>query len=750
MRRCVSFRGVERRAIAIATAMLVCVLAPVSLAHAATHSLYSGPPPRPGPDVLYETPKTAPQLRNAGIWEAKPLLVSGASAYRKGEFLYQDFLYDDTGARGTADPNDPRAGATFARWDGTYDYPTADAYVENLADLVELRAKALDDATAFRLTFNSMTDPKLVGTTIALGKSPTPQAFPHGANVVAPAQYFLTVHGNKADLLAAGSTQPIAPAPQVKVIRRRDQIEVVVAHSAWDPGTSKVRMAAGTGLWDTAANQYLIPGASATATTPGGAGGLAAPPAFFNVAFRYNEPFPTIGDTASVLGDPSWWRDHAQAHTLATGDISAFHANVDFGKVIAGTRDNLAGKRGGAPTSGPINRIVTSHSNFGQGADYAKQCAGNDDCSSQLLGPLLPYSVYLPKKPAPKKGYGLTLLLHSLGANYNQFTGSNNQAEIGERGPGSIVITPSGRGTDGWYYGAAGADTFDVWADVAKHYKIDPGYTSISGYSMGGYGTYKFATQYPDLFAAGQPVVGPPGEGVWIPPNAPVPGGPGSNTNRMLASVRNVPFLIWDGVEDELVPVAGAVAQAQTFDDLGYRYAFDLFPDADHFLLASNDSFQPAADFLGTQRVNRNPFHVTYVVNPTMDFANRDTVANHAYWLSGLTLRDATGNAPLGQVDAVSGGFGKSDPVPSSTETGAGTLPPGNVGSLAYTERRKVWGPTPNAPKADTLTITATNLSRIVVHHNRAKLDCRAKLDVTTDGPMTVTVAGCHRKQHFG
>ncbi len=86
----------------------------------------------------------------------------------------------------TADPSNPRAGATFARWNGTYDYPTADAYVQNVADLVELRVKALDDATAFRLTFNSMTDPKLVGTTIALGSSPAPQAFPHGANVVAP------------------------------------------------------------------------------------------------------------------------------------------------------------------------------------------------------------------------------------------------------------------------------------------------------------------------------------------------------------------------------------------------------------------------------------------------------------------------------------------------------------------------------------------------------------------------------------
>jgi hypothetical protein len=742
-------RAVRRRVTVVALAVALGALVPAG-ADAAKHSLYSGPGPRPGPDVLYESPKTAPQLRNAGVWEAKPLLVSGASAYRKGEFLYQDYLYDDSGARANADPGDPRASATFARWDGTYDYPTDDAYVQNVADLVELRVKALEASTAFRLTFNSMTDPKLVGTTIALGDSSQPQEFPHGANVVAPAQFFLTIHGNKAELLAAGSSTPIPSAAKVKVFRRRDQIEVFVPHAAWDPGTSVVRMAAGTGLWDDAAGKYLTPGSQATATTPGGAGGLANPPAFFNVAFRYNEPTPKVGDTSSVITDPAWWRDHEQAHALATGDISEFHADVNFAKLVARKRDNMRGKPGGVPTSGPVNRILTSRENFGQGADYAVGCAGNDDCSSQLLGRLLPYSVYVPKKPMPKKGYGLTLLLHSLGANYNQFTGSNNQSQIGERATGSIVITPSGRGTDGWYYGSAGADTFEVWADVAKHYKLDPGYTAISGYSMGGYGTYKFATQYPDLFAAAQPVVGPPGEGVWVPPNAPVPGGPGSNTNRMLASVRNIPFLIWDGALDELVPLAGPVAQAQTFDDLGYRYIFDVFANSDHLLLASNDAYQPVADWLGTQRVNRNPFHVSYVVNPTMDFADRDTVANHAYWLSGLKLRDATGNAPLGLLDAVSSGFGKRDPVPSSTETGSGTLTGGNAGPLAYTEQRKVWGPVGKAPKADTLTITATNLSRIVVHPQRAKLDCRAKLDVTTDGPLVVKVAGCHRTQHFG
>src|SRR5690349_19587108 len=101
------------------------VLACVLPCAAGAASLYSGPGPRPGPDVLYAPPAAAPQLENTGIWQALPILISGATAYRSGEFLYQDFLYDDRGA-GDA-----------------YQYPADARYAGNAADLVELRLKPL-------------------------------------------------------------------------------------------------------------------------------------------------------------------------------------------------------------------------------------------------------------------------------------------------------------------------------------------------------------------------------------------------------------------------------------------------------------------------------------------------------------------------------------------------------------------------------------------------------------------------------
>src|SRR2546423_7853882 len=62
---------------------------------------------RPGPDILYSPPASAPQLENTGVWRASPVLVSGAASYRDGEWLYQDYLFDDHGATGSPDTRDP-------------------------------------------------------------------------------------------------------------------------------------------------------------------------------------------------------------------------------------------------------------------------------------------------------------------------------------------------------------------------------------------------------------------------------------------------------------------------------------------------------------------------------------------------------------------------------------------------------------------------------------------------------------------
>ena len=173
-------------AVILALALLLVVPA---AAGADASSLYQGPGPRPGPDLLYQPLADAPQLQNTGDWSAPPILVSGASAYRDGEFLYQDFLYDDSGAIGSPVQNDPRfSGNAFSRPTGTYTYPTDTRCTRTTPPTSSSCASSRSPTrprSGSRST-RSRTPTTSSATTIAIGDSAgLPAAWPHGANVIA-------------------------------------------------------------------------------------------------------------------------------------------------------------------------------------------------------------------------------------------------------------------------------------------------------------------------------------------------------------------------------------------------------------------------------------------------------------------------------------------------------------------------------------------------------------------------------------
>jgi hypothetical protein len=167
-----------------------------------------------------------------------------------------------------------------------------------------------------------------------------------------------------------------------------------------------------------------------------------------------------------------------------------------------------------------------------------------------------------------------------------------------------------------------------------------------------------------------------------------------------------------------------------------------------------NDEYGPAAKFLGAATVDRNPAHVTYVLDTARNHAKIGLVGDHAYWVSGLTLRDpsqsgSTGD-PTGQIDAVSRGSGAGDPVASLTQPGAGQLTGGNLGPVEFTSRTKTWSAPPPAPEANVIDVTATNIAKASINVGRASVNCSVTLNVTTDGPIDIVLPGCNRTVHAG
>ena len=86
--------------------------------------------------------------------------------------------------------------------------------------------------------------------------------------------------------------------------------------------------------------------------------------------------------------------------------------------------------------------------------------------------------------------------------------------DMGER-EHSIVITPHGRGTSGWYVGKSGVDIEQVWKDSHERFAIDRDRTYVAGHSMGGFGSWLLPVMHPDWFAGSFPASPPPTQGAW-------------------------------------------------------------------------------------------------------------------------------------------------------------------------------------------------------------------------------------------
>ncbi len=690
----------------------------------------SSPVVRPGPDILYAPPAESPQLENVGVWKAAPIMISGVSAYRNGEFLYQDYIYDDRGAMQRAQ------------------YPEAvkEKTHNNAADILEVRIKPEATATAIRINYNTMLDADIAATTLALGDGVKAATIPFGAGGSEPASIFVTVHGNTGVVTDAATGRTIGNAA-VSVDMPRRQVNVRIPYTIFDPRNRIVRVAAASGLWDAPKGAYMAPVDPTAAPPPepgaaaagrGGRGGRQIPPLpathsnFLNVAFRYHEAL----NTDSTL---AFYNDVSQGASLASGDLSPFYADVDFTKLARGVTDDS-----GIPTKGVMNRILVSHfesaQGRGDGSRLDKECA--NPCIPEVAGRLQPYSIYVPEKAPPPSGYGLTLDLHSASATYARWVGQSRFSEEGERGTGSIVVTPFGRGIRGGYYGQSGADVFEVWADVARHYKIDLDYVALSGLSMGAYGSFKLAGQFPDLFAAAAVQVG-----------CPYP--------TVMRNHRYVPFMAMTGDVDSTTNChPGGNPALEEWLALNQEYEWWNFLEHPHAFSSRPRDWKPFVDFLGMKKRAADPAHIVYGVDGDMIEPNFGMNSDHAYWISNLTLRDlkhqmkidaadpvAAGSAPpYGMIDVMSYGFGKGDPVPNPVVKGSGTFSFGvDYPWPNYNSQQVTWGPAPAVPVRNVIDIKAENIATVTIDPKRAKVDCNATINIESDGPMQVRLLGCAR-----
>lgn len=136
----------------------------------------------------------------------------------------------------------------------------------------------------------------------------------------------------------------------------------------------------------------------------------------------------------------------------------------------------------------------------------------------------------------------------------------------------------------------------------------------------------------------------------------------------------------------------------------------------------------------------RDPSRVDYAVAPATWSARHGLVADHAYWVSGLrlrddTARDATGTA-RGSITARSHASGEGDPA-------ARRLMSVRVGLRPATIDGTGWGRIPRGAPRNELELTLRNLREVRIDGARTRLagDAPLTLRIASDGPARVRLS---------
>ena len=290
-----------------------------------------------------------------------------------------------------------------------------------------------------------------------------------------------------------------------------------------------------------------------------------------------------------------------------------------------------------------------------------------------FLGTYQPYGVYVPDAPGP---YGLQMEWH--GSNQGivaQINQPGMQADFGDE-LNRVLVTPLARGPNGYGSDVSERDLLDVMADAEQTFPVDLERVFSSGYSQGGYITFRMAMLHPDRFAGFTgwvPFTGNDTNGTPVEGEVDVTAGAVGNMIHYTRNTRHVPGSMIFGSADELVQVPSATAMEQSFAATDTPYVWFMHTPADHFTFAAADVWQKEADYSQGPAAGAQP--------AAGDLPHRRAAVGRRSSTSGTTR--PTGSAQLRgreegfvDTDLTTHGCGGEVPVlEQSTGAGPGPLP---------------------------------------------------------------------------
>ena len=163
----------------------------------------------------------------------------------------------------------------------------------------------------------------------------------------------------------------------------------------------------------------------------------------------------------------------------------------------------------------------------------------------------------------PKKKWPLLLFLHGAGERGDNLAavkvhGPLKLVDQGRKFP-FIVVAPQCPANDWWRPDGLAA----LLDEIERRYRVDQQRVYVTGLSMGGFGTWSLALEFPDRFAAIAPICG--GGHWWVAPR-----------------IKHLPVWVFHGKKDSVVEYARSVEMVTALKKCGGNVKFTTYPKADH------------------------------------------------------------------------------------------------------------------------------------------------------------------------
>ena len=204
-------------------------------------------------------------------------------------------------------------------------------------------------------------------------------------------------------------------------------------------------------------------------------------------------------------------------------------------------------------------QIISINNQFEEGITKSERvtlCSFNSSKDSSLQY----YKLSYPANYNPETTYPIIVDLHGWGNQYilsfaiSQF-GTDEDTCCFKNNHEAFIIQPWGRGNE-YYRDNAGQDIYDGINDLTSKFTIDEQRIYLTGFSMGGYGTWTHALLNPEKWQAIAICAG---------------GTTKDSKFENLSKLSNTPVMIWHGDSDGGVSVENAYEMENLFDEHGNK-----------------------------------------------------------------------------------------------------------------------------------------------------------------------------------